>query len=201
MLPQEWAEPHRIRSVLDEIYRRPEFRTVERRTLLERLVEWLSAWFGKAEIDLSWIRWGVYAALAALVLVLLWHWIPVLARRIERRAARTLAAAPEGPTPEATADWESVARDAASRGDYLGAVRALYRHAVVSLDRRSVVRFHESKTGGDYLRECRHRPELAEVFGRFLSGVERVLFGGQPCGPSLYRELEATAETVVRGRP
>ncbi len=193
------VEPEAIRAALDHIYRRPEFLRAERTTLWERVARWAAEWLRSVELSVPWITDVFLALLAALALFLLVRISLGLVRLLRSRRAATAEARAAREAPIAPEDWRRLAQEAAARGDYLAAVRALYRYAVASLDARGVVRFHESKTGGDYLQECRGSPELAAGFARFLSIVERVVFGGRPCAPPLYRELDGMVEALSRG--
>lgn len=193
---QDWVDEPPIRDALAEVYRRPEFLSAERKTLLEALGEWLNRWLGdvggSTPAWLDNVLYGLLAAIGALLLariaVAVWRLLP----RPDRSAPAAVEAAG---SPDASAHRHA-ARETAARGDYVAAVRALYLYAIARLHAQGRVRFHESKTAGDYLREVGRAPGGSETFGRFLREVERVWFGGRPCGPDLLERIDGLAEAA-----
>lgn len=199
MRPQDGIESGAVREALARVYERPEFVQAERKTFLEVLTEWLRDWLGRAGAELP--PWAgdvpkVFAALLALILVAR---IAGAARGWLRGRERAgVQAAPAALARSDAASHRRRAQEAAATGDYVAAVRALYLYAVARLDEQEWVRFHESKTGGDYLGEVA-RSERGETFRRFLEEVERVVFGGRPCGPERFAALSGLAESVADG--
>lgn len=200
MSAQGWVGPEPVRDALEAIYRRAEFLQAEGKTALEILVEWLGDLIGTPpEVSAPWARYVLYGLLAALGLVLLVRILVGVTRLLE-----TVESGPPEPgalreTRPDPGAYRRAAREAADREEYRAAVRALYLYAVARLDERGLVRFHESKTGGDYVRECRRTPGAAEAFARFLAEVERIVFGGRSCGPAVFHELDRMVEAVSHG--
>lgn len=193
---QAWVDEAPIRDALAEVYRRPEFLSAERKTFIEVLSEWMSRWLGEVGDSPPWLDHvvtGVLAAIGALLLarigVAVWRLLP----RPDRAAA---SAAPQAAEPADASARRNAAREAAARGDYVAAVRALYLYAITRLHAQGRVRFHEAKTGGDYLREVGRAPGGSETFGPFLREVERILFGGRPCGPEVFERIDGLAEAA-----
>lgn len=197
---QGWVDEAPVREALAEVYRRPEFLSAEKKTLFEILSEWLVRWLGTVEGSappwVSRVLIGLVAALGLLLLAQIAWAARGLFARPRRPTARAAGAAPERPEP---ARHRRSAEEAAARGEYVAAVRALYRYALARLHERGRVRYDESKTGGDYLRELARAPDRGETFARFLSDVERVLFGGRPCGADQYDRLSGMADAVADG--
>lgn len=197
---QAWVDEAPIRDALAEIYRRPEFLSAEKKTLFELLSEWLVRWLGSVEgTPPPWLDEVVYGVLAGVGVFLL-AWIAWAARGLFARPRHAIGRATvEAPARQDATAHRRAAQEAAARGEHVAAVRRLYLYAVARLHERGRVRFDESKTGGDYLWELARGPDRGETFARFLREVERVLFGGRPCGPDLYRDLSGMAEAASDG--
>lgn len=195
---QSWVGIERIGPALESIYGRPEFLRVERRTLVEIVAEWLVGLLermGEAAPWLDPVGDALYVILAAVGLLLVVR-IALGVRRLlhgSRATPRAAESAPGAGLDSAT--QRRAADEAARRGNYAAAVRALYLYVVARLHERGVVRYHESKTGGDYLLEARRPEGLAG----FLRDVERVVFGGRPCDRALLERLAGVAEAVADG--
>ena len=198
---QGWVEPDRVRAAADVIYRRPEFVRAEQKSLLEIFWEWVAGLVRAADGAIpDWLRWSFYVLAGLLGLYLLAQ-IALAVHRMARarRAAEPMASARGARPALDSVEQRRAAHAAAARGDYASAVRALYRFAVARLHERRLVQYHESKTGGDYLRELRPRPARFELFAGFLAQVERILFGGRPCDRDLFAQLDGVAETLGDG--
>lgn len=197
---QGWVDETPVREALAEVYRRPELLGAERKTLFEILSEWLARWLGTVEGSappwMSRVLVGILAGLAILLLAQIAWAARGLFVRAHRKSEGAPPAAPGRPDP---ARHRRAAEAAAARGDYVAAVRALYRYALARLHEVGRVRYDESKTGGDYLQELAHGLDRGEPFARFLGDVERVLFGGRPCGPDQFEHLSGLAESVADG--
>ncbi len=63
--------------------------------------------------------------------------------------------------PVSQEDWRKRARDAAARGDYRGAIGALFAAALALLDDRAVVAYDAARTPGEYRRLVRRARDAA----------------------------------------
>jgi len=94
-------------------------------------------------------------------------------------------------SPETSADMQRLADlPVAERGDFLDrarrlyqagnfdeAIKYLYSHQLVQLDRHQLVRLARGKTNRQYLGELRPRPVLREVLQQTMIAFEDVFFG------------------------
>jgi Domain of unknown function (DUF4129) len=109
--------------------------------------------------------------------------------------------APDGRSVVSDDPWR-VAERLANEGRFTDAAHALYRAAVAMLAARGLVRWHDSKTSGDYARELRRRGAAAYApFRRFGSRYDRIIYGTGTCDATEYALLfdDARALAAVRG--
>jgi hypothetical protein len=203
-----------VAGALDRVYARPEFAERTLPPLLQALADAWAAfrlWLASLLPGLSTIEvWGplllrlIVALLALVAAGAVWYLLSELARayaRPERRPASpagSLAAA-GGVLPRDAAGWEAAAWAAAAAGRLRAAALALYHAALLRLQERGAVRVHEGKTPGDYRREARARPELADVareFDRFVRMFLPLAFGARAPDRAGWDALVAAAAGV-----
>jgi hypothetical protein len=173
-----------VAATLREVLARPEFQRAEdSESLLGGLYRRILRWFAEHPIDLPALPGGnVVNALAIMVMVIaLALGVRSLARSRARRrppAARTTGS---GGTVEAAVDrtaeeWEARARELAAAGHARDAALALYQAVLRRFADAGIVRYHASKTPGDYRREMRGQ-EVVRPYGDFLADFEPIAFG------------------------
>jgi hypothetical protein len=96
-------------------------------------------------------------------------------RRSAPRTAPT-AAAPQSVVETTPAEWEALARRLAEEGRLREAALALYQSVLRRLVDAGSIRYHASKTPGDYRREV-GRGTLGGGFAAFVRSFEAVAFG------------------------
>ena len=94
--------------------------------------------------------------------------------------------------------WRESLR-AAGAGDTTRAAHLLYEAFVRSLVVRGLVRFHPSKTTGDYVRELRRRGQspLLDQFTNFVRLYEVVVYRDGACDAARYAALREIAEPII----
>jgi hypothetical protein len=96
--------------------------------------------------------------------------------------------------------WKESER-AARRGDYTEAAHLLYAALVRTLVLQGAVRFHSSKTTGEYARELQRRGgPLVAPFTEFVKAYEVVVYRDGTCDADRYAALRHLAEPIVRPR-
>lgn len=88
----------------------------------------------------------------------------------------------------------------ASRSRYVEAIRLCHRAALLGLDRRRVVKFHESFTNGEYRRQLAQSPERG-TFESLAGRFELAYFGRVPAGDGEFRECRRAAQALVGEEP
>jgi Domain of unknown function (DUF4129) len=181
-----------IHDTVAAIARQPAYSTSIRRSLLGRFFRFL----GERLRDLQNALGGspgakltVIVAVAVIVFVIVAR--IVMARRIEDDRAGARARASGG---RARTNYWSKARDLARGGDHDAACHALYAAVLDELTRRGAVRFHPSKTSGDYARELGRRGgSVAPAFLTFARQFERIVYGPGVIAAEDFERLERAA--------
>jgi len=184
-----------IQDSVAAIVRQPAYQRSVRATLLDRLLDWLTAlirrfFSGLAEIpNMKWIILGL--AILAVLAIAGRLWLGSEAEERRRRAR-------PGPVQGGGDPWVEADRIAAT-GDYTAAAHLLYRGVTERLAAAEQLRLHPSKTSGDYARELRTRGSSAHAeFGRFGRRYDHVLFGTGTCDAKTYTALREHARGVIR---
>ena len=191
--PRQIARPsaEEVADALLEVLARPEFqpaRAEPARGLLARAVRWIVEALGRLIPEVPTLPGGpilnaiAIAALAvgaALVAPRL-----VSGRRGRRRPAGASAPgdqpATTGTAIERTAEeWEARARQHLASGQAREAALALYQAVLRRFADAGLIRYHTSKTPGDYRREIAGAP-VAGPYAAFLRGFEPLAFGRVP---------------------
>ena len=129
-----------------------------------------------------------YLGLVALLAVILVHGGWVFYRML--RASRAPAREPGAPASTVIRDqrwYEQRAEDLARAGRYAQAMQALFLAQVLTLDHRRILRFHPSKTPGEYAREARLPPPERQEFLGLVRVLYRYAFAGETCRPEDFQ--------------
>ena len=199
-----------VARALEEVLAGPEFQRVER-SVVE---QWISAaWNAFRELFLGIplripsgageaAAWLLAAAASFVLIIVLGHWAATLVAGRTRRMGTTPGDGDGiGDHPVTAADWLRLAAARASEGDLRLAATALYQSVLQVLDGKGVVRFHRSKTPGEYLAEVAGSgAEPAADAAIFLRSFQRLRFGEAAPTHSAYRRLEELARLDARER-
>jgi len=148
---------------------------------------------------LEWMRGSldariiVYVAVAVVAAAIVGRVI------VERRAAdrRRRGLTNRGRQRERRDLWR-VAAELAAEQRFIDASHALYGSVLERLTTAQLVRFHASKTNGDYARELRRNGSaLAPEFRAFASDFDRSVFGHAEPTAGDYERLLNAAERIV----
>jgi hypothetical protein len=168
----------------------------EHKTLSERIREWFAELFGGWRPDLLGLSglgkalvWLLLGGCAVLLLVLLFFLARTVAQWFAGRGARPAPAAERAPLFEEAATCEELRRriDALVRsGAFRQAAGLLVVLLVRTLQPKGVLRFHTSKTNGDYVREFPAAHVGREDFRQFVQAADFAVYGRTPCGREDY---------------
>lgn len=188
-----------VRDTLSAVFASPEFTGVARETVLSRILYWI----GEFIRDLARLTGGSQLLYYAVLITAIALVAAIVARVIFLARARGGFAAHGGrfaaSGPLAADDPWSVAQRLAAEGDYTGAAHALYGAILVTVSRSGLVRLHDAKTIGDYVREMRTRASatLLQPFREFARAYEYVVYGVGECDRPRYERLHGLASRIV----
>jgi hypothetical protein len=166
-----------------------------RRSLLGRALAYLVDRFADLlELARGSRDFRLVAIASVVVIVLAIAGRVLISRQLDiagRRPGRSHGAAGE------RRDYWILANELAAAGDHIGACHALYAAIVDTLVRRGEVKFHSSKTAGDYARELRRRGSPAfQSFLAFARQFDRVVYGRVTVDGDDFASLSRAAELV-----
>jgi hypothetical protein len=185
------ATPDSLRAVLDSVFAGPEYRWLERPTPLGFLQRWWLAiqdWMLHAQETNPVLFEVAFWVMVTIVVLIFVHggWIIF-------HTVRAAAANPESPTRPSPA----AARDAAwyfAEADRLAvasrhteALQAAFQGLVLDLDHRRLVRFHPSKTPGEYASEQSLTAPQRERLRQLVRTLYGYVFARQPSAAAEYR--------------
>ncbi len=192
----QWSNSQ-VHDTVAAIARQPIYATPLRQSIAGRVLRFIVeqvADFFNAMKGSSNGRFVVIAAVVVVALVIVARL--ALSSRVDERRRRTQAGA-RGAT--ARADYWSAAASLAAAGDYVGASHALYAAVLESMSRAGAVKFHSSKTSGDYVRELRRRRSPAmQDFRAFARDCDRIIYGTSAATEAEYRAVTEAAERAAR---
>jgi hypothetical protein len=136
----------------------------------------------------------VIAVAVLAIVVIIAARVAIDRRAAERRRARgTRARGADGRRNP----WTE-SREHASAGRFVDACHALYAAILDDLTAAGLVRYHRSKTAGDYVRDLgRSRAAIAPDLRAFVRDFERAVFGPGDVTRADYERLTARAEQIV----
>jgi hypothetical protein len=190
-----------VARVVGQVFQSDEYTRIVQKSLWDRFWEWIWDLVGRfissllkalssvpgAELAVSILMYGIAAIV---VLTILYYTITYL--RTRHRGERV-------DDNQVIRNLRTAADQAAARGDYLEATDLLYGALLHAFVVRGWVRFHPSKTAGDYARELRQRRGETQVsFRNFVRAYEVIIYRHGTCDQAQYDALRALAEPVFR---
>lgn len=170
-----------LRSILDSVFAAPAYQWTARRDfwapvrrLWFQVLDWLEQLEGSSPGAFLALRWALIVVLVAIFVHAAW----IVWQMI--RGATSPAPSPSFVPPPRGAPWyRAEAERLAGIGRYREAIQADFTALILALDSRRLVRFHPSKTPGEYVAE---RSDLGAV----VRALYAYLFARAPCGPAEF---------------
>lgn len=187
--------PDSLRAVLDSVFAAPAYRWVRRPEPLSGLrqaLQSIEAWFRALEHNQPVLYQVVLYLLVVTMLALVLHtaWTFLKGIRTTERATDATALASIG----RDASWFRREADRlAATGRYAEAVQADFLALVLALDAGRALRFHPSKTPGEYARESQLPPGAREDFRDLVGRLYSYAFARSPCGAAEFAEWRSRA--------
>jgi hypothetical protein len=200
--PQAVAGPWTARQVHDTvaaIVRQPAYTVPVRQSILGRVLGTLFRWIRDIlEQIKAWpnARYLLIAAIVLIVIVIAGR--IVIAQQIEARRRVGVGLRAIGGERR---DYWALGAELDAAGNYVGACHAVYVGVIDALTRTGAVRYHASKTSGDYARDLRQRHSpVAGDFAAFARQFDRSVFGWTAPTHEDYVRLARAAEGIVPRR-
>ncbi|MBC7820754.1 MAG: DUF4129 domain-containing protein [Planctomycetaceae bacterium] len=202
-MPDETALRDKVREVLS----RPDYQTERSASeslwileLIFKVLEWVIKplrWLFELTEGLpSFLRWVIVAVLVVVLVALLVHIFYTLFRALggEQRQPPSHEIAQ---SPLTTAkEWERLADDAAERGEWIAAVRHLFRACLARLEERERRPFRRGTTNRGHLRRYRNAP-FCESLEVLVITIERKWYGDEACEAKDYEACRQAHSNVT----
>lgn len=201
---------------LAEILRRQEYQKPEKQgeSLFQKWWRMLQEWLAKQLPEPSQtpstgpsfeslrvvLQVVIFAAVAALIVFLVWRFVPYFARRRGAKKSKSGDRVILGERigeDESAADMFSEAERLAGAGDHRGAIRKGYIALLLELGDRKIVRIARHKTNRDYLRDVRKRDELFADMSGLTSNFERSWYGLRLAGADEWAEFRDRCRSAI----
>ena len=195
-----------IRDTARLVLERPEFQVESSPPGGEQLLaflEWLIKFLFKPFIWLfnamegfpDPLRWLIVIALFILLIALLGHIFYTVFSVLRPPSRKTALVDVARGNELQPADFEKLADEAAADRDYIGAIRCLFRAALVGLQQREQKRLRPGITNREILSRLRDA-RLIEAMRLFVETIDAGWYGRQPCGEGEYRRCLAAYQQL-----
>jgi hypothetical protein len=187
--------PDSLRTILDSVFARAEYQWVQRPEPLATLrhawaafKHWLGGLDDAHPLGFRVVIYLLLALVLALVLHAAWTFFTTVGS-----AETSVADTPPGFVPRGQGWYRAEADRLAATGRFVEAIQLDFLALVLALDARSVLRFHPSKTPGEYARESRLAPAAREEFRDLVRRLYQYAFARSPCGPDEFADWRSRA--------
>lgn len=194
----QWSA-RQIHDTVAAIARQPAYGSASKRSLLGRALRFA---FDRIADLFRGVEGSMNARLVIILAIAVVAFVVIARIVVDRRLAEVRAARPGARVRAGErADFWSAAAEAAEGGRYDEASHLLHAAVLDALTRSGAMKWHASKTNGDYARELRRRGSpLAAGFRAFVADFERVVFGTRVASRDDYVRLRAAAERLSERR-
>lgn len=152
----------------------------------------------------SFLRWIIVAVLVVVLVALLVHIFYTLFRALggDHRDGPTVSISQ---SPLTTAEeWERLADEAVARGEWIAAVRHLFRACLTRLEARERRPFRRGTTNRGHLQRYRNA-DFRESLELLVVTIERKWYGDEPCDAEDYEVCRQAhsrvTSSVIGGAP
>lgn len=188
-----------LRRVLDTVFAQPEYQWA-RPSPFAILGKWWRAvldWLNGLESSQPGLYWFLFYLMLAVLLAIVAHAAIVFVRTI-RAAHRLSAAEPTSIARRRGAGWyRDEALRLAKQGLYPEAMQHDFLGLVLELDEQRVLRYHPSKTPGEYTREAQMSGDALGAFRDLVRTLYQFAFARVPCDSG---DFEAWHQAARRER-
>jgi hypothetical protein len=173
------------------------------KTFMQWLMEKLSRW-DKPNLHLG-ERWGTYIlwfvtfwcifSLIAILIHFIWT-ISLLIRSNIKLTGTTRSRNTERLRITSFEELYKMAQELARKNSFREAVSLMMAALLRFLDSINVIHLHDSKTNGDYIRECPLDYACREDFRKFVLMFEQNIYGGFHSSHKIYQQMDSLMEKI-----
>jgi hypothetical protein len=148
----------------------------------------------------AFLMWAIIAWCLLTLLAIFIHLLWTIWTLVRRPKSPGIAVGADGSILYERLSFEQLwdkSRELAQRGAYRDAAGVLLLALLRRLDASRVLRFHASKTNGEYLREYPGQTPGRPQFAEFVDAFERSVYGGVEVPKQTYETMNSLAERVA----
>lgn len=174
-----------------------------RKTFWQWLLEKLSKWEGpRLGLGRGWAKFILWfcifwcvLTLVAILIHLVWTILILMSSRVSSSRVRRLVGR-ESLGAKSFEELCKIAQELAGKRAFREAIGTLMLALLRWLDSGSLIRFHESKTNGDYIREYATAHPSSKDFKKFVIAFEQTIYGGLQVDGQAYRQMNILLEQI-----
>jgi hypothetical protein len=195
---QGWTELQ-IHDTVAAIARQPEYGGAARQSLIGRFFRYV---IGRIGDLFDWMRGSLDARIVVIAAVVLVALVVIGRIVVERQLSdRRRSSRGAGVARGQRQDFWRLADELASERRFAEASHALYAAVLNALASEGLVKYHASKTNGDYARELRRAGSpRAAAFRAFALAFDRAAYGTVEVTASVYEQLRRDAQLALEAR-
>lgn len=170
-----------------------------RQWLGEKLFKWKGPKFDLGRGWTTIICWIIIIWCILTLIAILIHFIltiRLLIRSNVNSSGTTSSIGSESVKVTSFAELYKMTQELAKNGAFHEAISTMTVALLRWLDSMSIVRFHESKTNGDYIREYPSGYAGRDEFRKFVLIFEQTIYGGLRSSGQIYRQMNSLMEHI-----
>jgi hypothetical protein len=196
------ADPETIKMHTRQILSDQNF--APNKTFMQWLGEKFFRWKGpKFNLGQRWgkfILWFITSWCLLSLLAILIHFIYTLSLLIRSNAKFSIATRSLSSKKFKVTSFEELykkAQELAGNNSFREAISLMMAALLRLMDYMKIISFHDSKTNGDYIRECSLDYVCRDEFKKFVLIFEQTIYGGSQSSRRIYQQMDSLMEDIL----
>jgi hypothetical protein len=196
------ADPETIKMHTRQILSDQNF--VPNKTFMQWLGEKFFRWKGpKLHLGQRWgkfILWFITFWCLLSLLAILIHFIYTLSLLIRTNSRFSIDMRSSGSKKVKITSFEELykkAQELAGNNSFREAISMMMAALLRLMDSRKIISFHDSKTNGDYIRECPYDYICRDEFRKFVLIFEQTIYGGSQSSHKIYQRMDSLMGDIL----
>lgn len=142
------------------------------------------------------LRWLIVIGLVVVLVGLIWHMLRTFLIAMRGPSRTRLAGYGDRQRGVSVEELERFAMEAEQAGNYIAAIRFLFRASVARLEYISKQKHRPGATNRELLKRCNQWPEVATSIRYFVDVIDRKWYGDEYCSEVDYIQSQAEYQQV-----
>lgn len=186
-----------LRQILDTVFTQTQYQWA-RPSPWAFLARWwrvLIEWLRSLEATQPWLYWVLFYLMLAVLAAIVLHAVIVLSRTLRAAHRQSESAPPPAARVRGAAWYRAEALRLAQAARYPEAMQHDFLGLVLELDERQLLRYHPSKTPGEYSSEVKLGEAGRATFRALVGALYRVAFARLPCDTDEFQRWHQDASS------